>query len=162
MSGARWAVALTSPQMETTAARNATKDGFEVFLPKIASKTKAGANRVEALFPGYMFVVVKDAWHELLMTIGVRGIVSCSGKPSTLVDSEIDRVRAMCNRNGFLVPSLIPKFRRGQKVQINSGPFRYEAAEFETMLPNRRAAVLIEILGHKVRMRMSEGDLIAA
>ena len=58
-----WILAQTKSKREKTAAINIRNQGFEVFLPTINIRKYSNSewkDAVELLFPGYIFINIKD------------------------------------------------------------------------------------------------------
>jgi transcriptional antiterminator RfaH len=127
---------------------------IDAFCPRIAyrKRTKKGIVRfVEALFPGYVFVLcdVQQHLRHILSMQGVKSVVKYGDYIPELSVELVDElarhfpegVREMEN----------PEIRPGQEVMLTEGPFKDLQAIVESYAPaNDRIRILLELLGRNV------------
>ena len=117
------------------------------FYPKIqVEKIKAGkrTQKLEPLFPGYLFVNLEQAdpsWAKLRSTRGVIRVVSFANKPAAIADDVIQHVRDSLD---FVTQQGGLKF--GEAVQLGEGPFEGINAVFQAYDGEERAIVLISFM----------------
>ena len=149
------------------AVRGLTRQGFGLFLPKIASdKKKTGGVELPwvPLFPGYIFVrfdPARPAWRAINSTRGVSKLVSFgTSGPRPVPGDLIEALQMRCNENGLLLApdDLAP----GDRVRVLRGPFADLVTEIERVEPDRRIWLLIEIMGRKTRVGVNFDDLARA
>jgi len=162
----RWYVAETEVNRERQAHYHIQAKGFEVYLPmRLAG---AHARRVRALpfFPGYLFVRLRlgeVGWSEVFSAVGFRSLLSsAAGKPLPVSDKVIAFVRENEN-DGFV--SLDPyrkrtrghasPFGKGEPVRIKDGVFQGLIAIFEEPVDEKRARLLLSLLGRETRAEIS-------
>ncbi|MFY9839273.1 MAG: transcriptional activator RfaH, partial [Xanthobacteraceae bacterium] len=63
--------------------------------------------------------------------------------------------------NGFITLEQRPPFRAGEKIRVLDGAFASCLGLFEGMAERERIAILLDLLGRKVRVVL-DSDLIAA
>lgn len=165
--GTSWHVVQTHPHAEVKAAAHLERQGYSVYLPRYLKRLRH-ARRTEIvptpLFPSYLFIMIDmltQRWHSVQSTIGVSRLVCSSGKPSVLPAAIVDELRTRHNEAGFVQLDLRPKFKLGDKVRIVEGAFAECFGLYEGMGDRERVAILLDLLGRKVRVVL-DGDAIAA
>jgi transcriptional antiterminator RfaH len=163
----RWFVAHTHPHAEGKATAHLNRQGFEIYFPRYL-KRRRHARRIETvavpLFPRYLFVAIDlnvHRWRSISSTVGVSRLV-CNGDDPTPVPSEIvEALRGREDPNGFIKLDCRPRFHAGDKIRVLDGAFSSCLALFEGMAERERVAILLDLLGRKVRVVL-DADLIAA
>lgn len=163
--GACWYVVQTHHQGELRAARELANQGFEVFLPRYEKKRRH-ARKVTLvaapLFPGYLFVRLdpsQQRWRSINGTYGVVRVIACDGGPMPISEAVITGLRARLDARGYVEMSLRPDFAPGELIRVRSGSFVDSLGLFEGFRDQDRVAVLLELLGGKVRVVLGE-DLV--
>jgi transcriptional antiterminator RfaH len=165
---ARWYVVQTHGHAETKALTHLARQGFTAYLPRYL-KRRRHARRIETvaapLFPRYLFVTVDmmcQRWRSIHSTIGVARLV-CNGEdPVPLADDVIETLRAREDGQGFVTLRQRPRFALGEKVRVLDGVFADCLGLFDGMKDSDRVAVLIDLLGRKVRLVLDEFSVAAA
>jgi transcriptional antiterminator RfaH len=165
--GARWYVVQTHVNSEAKAATNLGRQGFSVYLPRYL-KRRSHARKIETvarpLFPRYLFVAIDLAaqrWRAIQSTLGVSHLVSWCDKPASVEDGIVDALKAREDEGGFVKLARRPAFSPGDKVRIVEGAFIDSLALVEDVSDHERVAILLDLLGRKVRVLVG-ADLIAA
>ena len=166
--GQRWYVVQSQPNAEAKAVSHLNRQGFDTYLPRYL-KRRRHARRVEtvpaSLFPRYLFVGIDlhaQRWRSIFSTIGVSRLV-CQGElPTPISENIIDRLRAREDDNGFIQLDQRPKFRPGDKIRVLDGAFAEYLGLYEGMKDSDRVAILLEMLGRKVRVTVDIGTVVAA
>jgi transcription antitermination factor NusG len=114
------------------------------------------------LFPGYMFVTIKDQWRVLCGLRGVTGILQDGDGPLTVKQQLIDQLKADETDGYIQLPAAPPRFKHGQSVILKNeaGAFVNKLAMFDGMRGPARAAVLLQMLGKQVRIVVPESALL--
>jgi transcriptional antiterminator RfaH len=161
----QWYVVHTHPHAETKSATHLTWQGFSVYLPRYL-KQRRHARKVEMvtapLFPRYLFVAMdcmKQRWRAVSSTIGVSQLICHGDTPVIVPGAVIDEIRAREDESGYIRLAL-RKFAPGDRVRITSGAFLDCLGLFECANDRDRVAVLLDLLGRKVRVLMS-GESVA-
>jgi transcriptional antiterminator RfaH len=164
-STAHWYVVHTRPRAEARAALNLARQGFTCYLPRYA-KSRRHARRIEQvtapLFPRYLFVALDLAtqrWWSIRSTFGVADLVYNGEQPAPVASSIIQELKAREDEQGFVTLPRRPRFVPGDTVRIIDGVFSACLGLFEGMADRERVAVLLELLGRKVRVVMGEEAL---
>jgi transcription antitermination factor NusG len=167
LPGERWFAVHCQPHREPGAAMQLRNQGFQVFLP-LRPKTWRHARRIEIrqvpLFPGYLFIVLdldRDAWRSVNGTFGVDRLVMAGGgiRPMPLPLGIIESLRCEADDRGCLRYEQL--LRVGQAVRILAGPFGDRVGELIELDDAGRVRVLIELLGGRIPVAMSRGEVMA-
>src|SRR5712692_3125695 len=109
----------------------------EAFLPLLRTKTPQWGRLSPAivpLFPCYLFGFfdLQSAYHKIMRTAGVIGLVRTGEEPVEVNDSIVEEIRCR-GRNG-IVELPTETFRAGQTVRVKNGALRGLNAVFERYL----------------------------
>jgi transcriptional antiterminator RfaH len=163
----RWFVAHTHPNAEAKATSHLNRQGFEIYFPRYL-KRRRHARRVDTvaapLFPRYLFVAVDLAaqrWRSIYSTVGVTRLVCNGDDPTAVPDGVVEALRSREDANGFIKLDSRPQFRAGDKIRVLDGVFMSCLGLFEGMAERERIAILLDLLGRKVRVVL-DADLVAA
>ena len=163
----QWLCVRTVVGREDYARQSIEAHGHECYLPKyekIISHARQRRVVQRAFFPGYFFVA---AGHTLGVaaainrTRGVFAVVGGSHGEMRVPEQLIGELRARENASGFIEMSA-NSFRPGQKIRIVAGPCAGVTAMFAESSDDRRATILIDLLGksHAVSVSCSALDII--
>ena len=162
-----WYVVQTQVNAEAKAARNLVRQGFDVYLPRYL-KRRSHARKIDKiaapLFPRYMFVQIDIAtqrWRSVQSTYGVSRLVLNGSDPAPVAGQVIHALKAREDTSGYVTLDQRPKFAIGDKVRVLAGVFAGNLGLFDGMADRDRVAILLELLGRKVRVSL-EADLVAA
>jgi len=142
-----WYVLQHKPAQGDRALHNLQNQEVSCFYPKIeVEKIRSGKRqkRLEPLFPGYIFINLEQTdpvWSKLRSTLGVLRVVSFAGKPMPVDGAVIDQIKASMARvaeQGGI--------QKGQKVELEEGPFKGISAIFQAYDGEERAIVLITFM----------------
>ncbi|MDV3503077.1 transcription/translation regulatory transformer protein RfaH [Marinobacter sp. M-5] len=155
-----WYALQHKPAQGDRALDNLQNQGITCFYPKITvEKIKAGkrSKKLEALFPGYLFVHLEQTdpmWAKLRSTRGVLRVVGFAGKPAAIGDEVIqhieDSLHAVADVGGI---------KPGQPVELSDGPFQGIDAIFKAYDGEERAIVLIQFMQKQQAISVSVGAI---
>jgi transcriptional antiterminator RfaH len=163
----RWFVAHTHPHAEGKATAHLGRQGFEIYFPRYL-KRRRHARRIETvaapLFPRYLFVAIDlgvQRWRSIYSTVGVGRLVCNGDDPTPVPDGVVEALKKREDADGFIkLESRLP-FRAGDKIRVLDGAFTSCLGLFEGMAERERVAILLDLLGRKVRVVL-DADLVAA
>jgi transcriptional antiterminator RfaH len=163
----RWYVVQTQPHAEWRAAQHLARQGFGSYLPRYL-KRRRHARRIDMvarpLFPRYLFVAVDMAtqrWRAISSTLGISHLVCNGDGPAAVPDQVIAQLRSRENSDGLIQLDAGPRFAVGDTIRITDGVFSACLGLYEGMADHERVAVLLDMLGRKVRVTI-DGDAVAA
>ena len=166
--GLDWFVVQTHPHAEMKASTHLGRQGFETYLPRYL-KRRRHARRVDMvsapLFPRYLFVAVDMAaqrWRALQSTIGVAHLVRCGDAPAAVPTGVVEELRCREDEQGYIRLQEGKRFLPGDQVRILDGAFSAALGLFECMKDEERVAILLDLLGRKVRVMLSASMIEAA
>jgi len=152
-----WIVAHCHANAEVKAETHLKRQGFEVYLPKYKT-TRRHARRVETvirpLFPRYLFIEFDAAsthWRPIRSTVGVSHIITAGECPLVAPSWVIDELRGREDDAGLFLEVAEDTLKKGDAIQITSGPFFDRKGVFDGLNDNQRVAVLLDIMGRQVK-----------
>ena len=159
-----WYLVHTKPRQEHRALLNLTQQGYECYLPLIASerlRQRTVALVQEPLFSRYLFTrldtgLAGKSWAPIRSTIGVCRLVTFGSEPARVAAELIDILRAQ-RESANQEPARL--FQPGERVQIKDGPFAGLQAVYQMSDGESRAMVLIEILSKPSQLAISAASL---
>ena len=162
-----WYVAHTHPHAEAKATAHLSRQGFDVYFPRYI-KRRRHARRIETvpapLFPRYLFVAIDlnaQRWRSIFSTVGVSRLV-CNGEdPSPVPIGIVEALKNREDAGGCVRLDCRPRFHVGDKIRVLDGAFSSCLGLFEGMAERERVAILLDLLGRKVRVIL-DADLVAA
>lgn len=171
MSGdfaSRWYVVQTRSHAESKACAHLRRQGFSIYLPCYL-KQRRHARRIEMvrapLFPSYLFVSIDIAtqrWRSIDSTIGVTKLVRDCDRPAPVPQYVIDALRRREDANGLVQLDRRPRFSPGDKIRVVGGALCDHYGLYEGMSSRERVAILLELLGRKVRVVLDNEAVEAA
>ncbi len=164
----RWYVVQTQPNAENKAVIHLARQGFATYLPRYL-KRRRHARRVDTvvspLFPRYLFVEINmDAqrWRSIYSTIGVTRLVSNGDVPAPVPEQVFIALKAQEDAGGFVRLEHRPSFRAGDRIRVLEGAFTVCLGLCEGMKDSDRVAILLDLLGRKVRVMVDAESIAAA
>jgi transcriptional antiterminator RfaH len=164
----RWYVVQTQPHAETKAMGHLIRQGFEAYLPRYL-KRRRHARKVEMvaapLFPRYLFVTVDleaQRWRSIHSTTGVSRLVCNGDEPAPVPPDVVAALQGREDATGFVKLERRPQFAPGERVRVVDGIFADSLGLFEGMADRERVAILLDLLGRKVRVVLDRESVAAA
>lgn len=163
-----WHAVQTHTHAEAKAQMHLARQGFQTYLPRYL-KRRRHARRTETvaspLYPCYLFVTFNSAihrWRSIHSTIGVARLVCNGDMPAAVDDAIIDGLKSRENAQGFIQLERRPRFASGDKVRVREGVFSDCLGLFDSTGDRERVAILLDLLGRKVRVVLDEESVVAA
>jgi len=160
-----WYAAHTQPGKERWARSNLWESGFEVYLPQYQRERRHARRTdlvVRPLFPRYLFVRAAPgqtfAATHAATAKGVVDLVRMGRSYPTVPDHLIEEIRSREGNDGYVELGRSP-LTPGQSVRIVSGSLRDQLGIFECRDDTQRVIILINLLGRKVRTKVSAADV---
>jgi transcriptional antiterminator RfaH len=167
--GASWYLVHSQPNSELKAMEHLQRQGFVAYLPQY-ERTRRHARRVETVrapfFPRYLFVeldVTAQQWRSINSTVGVSRLVGTGQAPQPVMPGVVENIRARENDEGLLVlAAQATRFRAGDAIRVTEGAFEACQGLFLAATDHERVAILLDLLGRKVRVMLDAGAVAAA
>jgi transcriptional antiterminator RfaH len=165
--GASWYVVQTHVNGEAKAAQNLMRQGYEIYLPRYLKRRRHARKldfTAKPLFPRYMFVAIDmsaQRWRSIQSTFGVSRLVTNGDDPATVPEGVVSALKDREDDKGFIKLDSKPAFLPGDKVRVLAGAFMDSAGLFGGLADHDRVAILLEMLGRKVRVFL-DADMVAA
>jgi len=158
----KWYIAKSKPRKESVLISNLNQRGVQTFYPQIRiPRAKSGSNRMEPLFPTYVFCFLDPSlptWLSTRWAPGVSYFLNIEGQPTSVPESFIEYLQRQAqkwNQGGFQ-RSLVP----GERVTIIRGPMSGMEAIFKSYLSARqRCEVLLQTMSRIVPLEIPRSDL---
>lgn len=164
----RWYVVQAQPNAERKAIGHLERQGFTTYLPRYL-KRRRHARRVDIvpapLFPRYLFVAIdlnSQRWRSIFSTVGVSRIICHGEQPVAVPEQVIAALKAREDTDGFVQLDNRPNFRLGDNVRVLDGVFADCLGLYDGMKDSARIAVLLDLLGRKVRVVVDMESVAAA
>lgn len=160
-----WYVMHSKPRKAAFVRERLRIQRIEVYLRSIRVKPiNPRARKEQPFFPGYLFVHVdleKIPSSEFRWIPGSIGLVCHSGESSYVGNALIREIQKQVEEVTDSANSYDDRFRPGDLVVINDGPFATYQAMFDGRLSSSdRVRVLVELLqGQKMRLELSGRQL---
>ena len=160
-----WYVMHSKPRKEAFLRERLRIQGVEVYCPLIRVNPVNPRARKEQLFlPGYLFVHVdfeKIPISEFRGISGSIGLVCYGGEPAYVGDALIQEIQKQVDEITGSAYNYVDRFRAGDLVVINDGPFATYKAMFDCRLSGSdRVRVLLELLqDQKIHLELSGTQL---
>ena len=159
-----WFVIHTKPRQERRALENLMQQGYTCYLPTLAvERIQRGELRVtiEPLFPRYLFIQLDtggsgQSWGTIRSTKGVSRLVTFGSEPAKVDDRLIEILHSQA---GPLAAAPRRLFSPGEHVIVTEGPFAGIEGIYQVSDGERRAMILIEILGKSTRLSIAPTNL---
>ena len=151
-----WYLIKTKPRQETLAVQNLQNQGYHAYCPYAAINKKH-----VVLFPGYLFIYLDNEsqnWSPIRSTIGVLNFVRFGLNFAKIPDIAIEFIKANELGTAEKIKNL-NKFKKGDKVQITDGVFKNCIAIFESFKAQDRVLILMNLLGQKQTINVSQKEL---
>lgn len=164
----RWYVVQSQPNAELKAVAHLNRQGFVTYLPRYL-KRRRHARRVDIvaapLFPRYLFVAIDmkaTRWRSIYSTVGVSRMVCNGDLPTPIPNQVVTTLKAREDASGLVRLEHQPSFRVGDKIRVLDGVFADCFALYEGMKDSDRVAILLDLLGRKVRVMVNVESVAAA
>ena len=164
----RWYVVQSNSNAEAKALMHLTRQGFEAYLPRYLKRRKH-SRRIEIvpapLFPRYLFVAIdieKQRWRSIFSTIGVSRLLCNGDVPAPVPEQVVRAIQCRQDASGYVKLERAPALRTGDKIRVLEGAFADCFGLYEGLRDAERVAILLDLLGQKVRVTVGLNSVAAA
>lgn len=162
----RWFAVCCKPRQEFVAQENLLRQNFRVYLPRIkVRKLIRGkwVEKIEALFPRYIFIQVNPEVQSVASvrsTRGVVGLVNFAGQPAVVSNDVMDALLRHANPDTGLHQGLPPPFKPGDQVKLLEGSLAGMEGIFVQEDGEKRVIILLELMGRANKVRLNRGLIL--
>jgi transcriptional antiterminator RfaH len=158
---ASWYAVYTKPRQERVAEDNLVRQGFDCFLPMALNpyqrRSKTRRERIEPLFPRYLFINAiadQQSLGPVRSTRGVCTLVRFGMKLVTVPEAIIQLILGRMHPESGLVELDPIAVQPGDRVKVFDGPFAGVEGILDAQSGERRALLLMELLGRQTRVEV--------
>lgn len=157
--GKQWFLVRCKSKQEARASLNFYNQSIECYFPTVeVIKVARGRKQIkmEALFPGYLFVhldILSGLASKVNYTTGVYGFVKFAGKPQVVPDDLVTEFKQLDNQT---IDTIL---QAGDEVTINDGQYKNVKAIFLEVESEKRSILLIELLNKRVKLSVENSDI---
>ena len=143
----------TKPRQERVALENLERQAFRCFLPMAVNpyqRRSVRNKRIEPLFPRYLFlnaVADQQSLGPVRSTRGVATLVRFGTKLARLPETVIERINQRCDPESGLVQLEPVPAQPGDRVKVFDGPLAGLEGIFRERKGEKRALLLMSMLG---------------
>lgn len=162
-----WYAVMCKPRCEARAELNLINQGYQIFLPRLATQTRRDGkwiDTLEPLFPRYLFLAMsseRQGLSPVRSTLGVSDLVRVGGQPATIPEEVIESLRERQDP-GTGACAKRSLFQPGAQVQFRAGPFAGLDGVFNVDAGEDRVFVLLEFLGKINKVKVNRDWLVPA
>ena len=165
-----WTVCATHWREEQRAAHHVERQGFSYYLPMVYEAIAGGDDeRRTLLFPGFIFVKLREGWQSLSSTRGIASLFTYSVDkdsdarlPSRLRTDEVRRLRDMEDDGAVrLLPPLAPGSAAVVREDVGGAYAGICGIVFGTSASGR-VSVSLRVMGREFRREFSRSALRVA
>jgi transcriptional antiterminator RfaH len=163
----KWYVVHTQPHAEAKAVAHLGRQGFATNLLRHLKRRRHArcVDTVAApLFTRYLFLSINPVerrWLSIQSTVGVAPFFCNGGMPTPIDEEVIETLKREEDELGFVKLQARTEFVSGDKIKAVDGGFCASIGLFESSNDKERVAVLLDLLGQKVRTVL-DSRLVAA
>lgn len=155
---APWFCLWTRPNQERVALQELRQQGYPTYLPLFMRKLPNRTERIDPLFPRYIFAQPVDGlWSSMRSTRGVSDVIRDPlGKPREIPRHAVDALLAQCAPNMVIYPAEPATVRKDAVARALSGPL----AGFSgicTKTTRDRVWLLLSLLGRPTEVGFERG-----
>jgi transcriptional antiterminator NusG len=138
----------------------------DVIVPvEMVSEFKNGKKRIvkRKLYPGYIVVHMEindETWHLVRSTPGIGDFVGAAGKPTPMVQRDVDAILKKKEEKTEAQPKVEIRFSPGDRVKIKGGTFEtFEGSDETIDMANGRVTVMINIFGRSTPVELDYWEI---
>ncbi|MBW7869123.1 MAG: UpxY family transcription antiterminator [Brumimicrobium sp.] len=147
----QWFIVRTKARFEKKVAQQLTELGYQTYLP-LETKIRIWSDRKKKiqtpLIPSFVFIQNPNVSKDLIYTIpGFCNFLKLNGELGKVTPQEIEHLRILTSEELDFDAVKLDSYKKGEEVQIISGPFRGLFANAVEETGNFRVLIEIPSLG---------------
>ena len=160
----KWYVVNTRPREETRAVEHLTREGYQCLYPRIRRTlrtTKGVVDRVESLFPNYLFLhanPMTDNLARVRSTRGVRNLVRFGLEPAEVPPDVIGELQFLGDKQSGVI-KLTGAARQAVAAKFADSALVDFSGVFQTSDGSERVILLMRVLGEYNKVNLPEDQL---
>jgi len=161
----KWYVVNTRPREETRAVEHLTREGYQCLYPRIRRTlrtTKGLVDRIESLFPNYLFLhanPMTDNLARVRSTRGVRNLVRFGLEPAEVPPEVIEELQLCGDKQGGVI-KLTGAARQAVAAKFAASALVDFGGVFLTADGSERVILLMRVLGDYNKVSLPEDQLL--
>src|SRR3990167_3177218 len=158
-----WYLIQTKSRSELIAKDNLENQGFVTYLPMLDVRRRTRGKSIlrrEALFPSYVFILlytINDNWSPIRSTRGVLKLVRFGAEFGRVPEALIEALKKSERKSQSSVSML--DFNSGDRVRVAVGPLAGYEGIFESKNSEKRAVILLELVGKYTEVCVNLSDV---
>jgi len=158
-----WYVIHTKPGDEERVKINLENQEIETFSPLLETYQYSNGKmipKIKPLFPNYLFTKLDLELHyyKVKWTRGVNRILGSGNEPVPISEKVIQTIRERSGKDNLV--KLEDELKDGDRVQINSGPFKNLRGVFQKVMSSKgRVKILLSLIGVDVPVQISKWQI---
>ncbi|ODS23505.1 hypothetical protein AB835_08710 [Candidatus Endobugula sertula] len=157
----KWYLTRTKPRQEKRAVEHLENQGFIVYCPWLTyTKSKSRSDYKEPLFPGYVFLrdhgQFSSIFSKVRSTRGVSSFVTFGNNIATISDPLIQAIRL---HEQSMRGCKEYKYKAGQVVEFNSGPFKDLEGIYLCNKGEDRCIILLNLVNRQQQIVIRQSQL---
>ena len=159
-----WYLLTAKPHKDAIAEEQLNNQKYETYRPlarRIRRRQGRMVEKIESLFPRYIFIRLDkdvDNWAPIRSTRGVAGFVRFGIEPAVVDDGLIILLKQRQDEYSQNVIEL-DRHKKGEKLIIETGPFKGIDAIFHSYNGEERAVVLLNMLHKQTKLEISPAKI---
>jgi transcriptional antiterminator RfaH len=136
-------------------------EGYTVYAPRLREIRTIRRRKVERrplLFVNYAFVLIVEQWWKARYSPGVVRVILDGDRPARVPEAIIAELKQR-ERNGLIELIKPLRFKPGDPVKVTRGAFTGHLGLYDGQAPHERVAVLLALLGGRVRVELPEAGI---
>lgn len=160
-----WYAIQTKARQEQLALKNLERQNFHTFLPQLRNPKHVKGSwqeRIEPMFPGYLFTQLDFSSQDVApirSTRGVLGFVRFGGVVATAPSGLVESLQELNTPN---IKQLAQLFSKGEQVEVVDGAFAGLSGIVQAQTSLERVVILLELMGRKNEVSVATDHIIPA
>jgi len=149
-----WYVIRSKPNKEEFLWGQLKARAVEVFYPRLrVNPVNPRARKIKPYFPGYMFIqadIEEQGYSKFQWLPNSLGLVLFGGEPALVPNNLIVEIKKKVEQIAAAGGVVLDGLKKGDKVRIQSGPFKgYDAVFNEQLSGSERVKILLAFLNDR-------------